>query len=600
MASESEAPRQLHVFFFPFMAYGHMIPTLDMAKLFASRGIKSTILITHPNVPIFQKPVEVFKNKNPNAEIGIRVLDFPCTELGLPQGSDNADFLDSAVIEDIFPIVQKLFFSTKFLKNQLEDLIETFRPDCLVADMFFPWATEASKKFGVPRLVFHGTCYFSLCVSYCIRLHKPQKNVASSSEPFVIPHLPGDIVITADQVTDNDEDDEMGEFITEVRDSEKLPMIEEEEDEDEDEDEEATDEGKEDSSPPSSRTRREEDEREELLQLHMEMERVKEENTKLRKLVDQKLQDYRHLEMKFPVIDHTDNKDLPNFLGLQGFHSLGTGRGRKRIPDEEEDDEGRGGDLGLSLSLQSNRKFEEARDLNDHSNKNKEPYQKLYNSNLLQAGDNASRLVASSPANRKARVSVRARCETATMNDGCQWRKYGQKTAKGNPCPRAYYRCTVAPGCPVRKQVQRCLEDMSILITTYEGTHNHPLPVGATAMASTTSTASNSPFLLLDSSDSLSEGGSSTYTNLSRLSSFPPPPARVIESSSSSFSPYGDPNMRSLKFSDPSRSRNRLSWLMGKAGEEKKSSESVSTAIVSDPNFSEAVAAAISSLVNKE
>ncbi|KAL3580490.1 hypothetical protein D5086_018325 [Populus alba] len=43
------------------------------------------------------------------------------------------------------------------LQQPLEQLLEECHPSCLVADMLFPWATEAANKLRIPRLFFNGT-----------------------------------------------------------------------------------------------------------------------------------------------------------------------------------------------------------------------------------------------------------------------------------------------------------------------------------------------------------------------------------------------------------------------------------------------------------
>ncbi|KAK9666518.1 hypothetical protein RND81_14G190400 [Saponaria officinalis] len=93
------------------------------------------------------------------------------------------------------------------------------------------------------------------------------------------------------------------------------------------------------------------------------------------------------------------------------------------------------------------------------------------------------------------RVAIRTEASDSNLilKDGYQWRKYGQKVTRDNPCPRAYFKCSFAPSCPVKKKVQRSLEDQSLLVATYEGEHNHAPPTEATSGSSRALTIASTP-----------------------------------------------------------------------------------------------------------
>ncbi|PIN00150.1 hypothetical protein CDL12_08816 [Handroanthus impetiginosus] len=85
-------------------------------------------------------------------------------------------------------------------------------------------------------------------------------------------------------------------------------------------------------------------------------------------------------------------------------------------------------------------------------------------------------LEALSKPGKKPKYVVHAAGNVGISGDGYRWRKYGQKMVKGNPHPRNYYRCTSA-GCPVRKHIEKAMDNTGEVVITYMGVHDHDKPV---------------------------------------------------------------------------------------------------------------------------
>ncbi|KAK1259272.1 UDP-glycosyltransferase 73C6 [Acorus gramineus] len=165
---------QQHFLLCPLMAQGHLIPMVDMARLFAQRGVYVSLITTPLNASRVRPAIDR-ASRCSGLPIRLVELRFPCAEASILERSESLAMLPS----------------TELLKQPLERFLSADRdfppPTCVVSDMFLPWTLDVAQGLGIPRLVFHGTCSYSLIVMESLRCHRSE---GPDEEMVVIPDVP--------------------------------------------------------------------------------------------------------------------------------------------------------------------------------------------------------------------------------------------------------------------------------------------------------------------------------------------------------------------------------------------------------------------------
>ncbi|XP_065847295.1 UDP-glucose flavonoid 3-O-glucosyltransferase 7-like [Euphorbia lathyris] len=183
-----------HVMFLPYMAPGHMMPMVDMARLFAANGLKVTIITTPSNSTTFNHSID--RDFNSGRHISLLIIPFPSAKAGVPLGCEN---LSAAPTPEISI---KLHHGIGMLEPEITKLFRNHRPNCIVSDYLFPWTVDVANELGIPRLAFSGSGFFNLCVSQSIEKYRPHDSISSETERFVVPGLPDQVLLTKSQLPD--------------------------------------------------------------------------------------------------------------------------------------------------------------------------------------------------------------------------------------------------------------------------------------------------------------------------------------------------------------------------------------------------------------
>ncbi|XP_065867588.1 UDP-glycosyltransferase 92A1-like [Euphorbia lathyris] len=176
MGSDNE-----HIVMLPFMAIGHLIPFLALARQIQRR---TNFKITIANTPLNIKYLDSLEPNN------LHFAELPFStpaDSGLPSNTENSENL---------PLDQigKFCEATTSLETPFRDLLiditakEGKPPVCVISDFVFGWANGVAKSVGTVNLCFSTCGAYGSLAYFSMWMNLPQRK--ADSDEFRVPGFP--------------------------------------------------------------------------------------------------------------------------------------------------------------------------------------------------------------------------------------------------------------------------------------------------------------------------------------------------------------------------------------------------------------------------
>ncbi|KAL3524971.1 hypothetical protein ACH5RR_013343 [Cinchona calisaya] len=165
---------KLHVVMFPWLAFGHMIPFLELSKFIAQKGHKVTFISTPRNIDRLPKiPQELASS--------ITLVKIPLPKI--EQLPENAEATMDIPNEDI-PHLKKVYDG---LELDLTRFLESSLPDWIIYDFAPYWLPPIAAKLGISK------AFFSIINAWFLAFLGPSDVMINNADPrltvedFIVP-----------------------------------------------------------------------------------------------------------------------------------------------------------------------------------------------------------------------------------------------------------------------------------------------------------------------------------------------------------------------------------------------------------------------------